>query len=152
MRRAETLTINSAAELLEVHPFELVRLLVAGPGFPADLRLTSDHLEQAVRVGGLEAWWQEPGAVRPTANDLQPLAHALLERGVSEPRWTRADNLYRGLDADAERAVRRAVNEWIRSGIMGSRMSSRGLEVTLRAGRERDLMRLGGGKSGRGPA
>jgi hypothetical protein len=132
-------TIAGAAEILEVHPFEVVRLLATDRGLPADLRVRADDLARLVAVGGLEAWWQAPDVRRPNPGDLRPLAAALLSRGVVEPTWTRADNLYRGLDLPTQRSVRRSMNDWIRSGVMGSRMTTRGLEVTVRAGREGDL-------------
>lgn len=124
-------SVARAAEALELHPFEVVRLLAIGPGLPTDLQLRREHVARVVELGGLEAWWEEGRP--PTPADLRPLARALLARKVIEPRWTRADNLFRGLDAEGQIGVRRAVNGWIRSGAMGSRWTGRGLEVAVRA-------------------
>lgn len=129
-------SVGRVAQALELHPFEVLRILVSMQALPRDLRLRPEDVQHLAAEGGLEVWWQagrlsEPRARTPSVL-LQTLAGQLLDRGVVEPDWTRADNLFRGLDASSQATVRRAVNAWIRSGKMGSRMSNRGLEVTVR--------------------
>lgn len=144
-------SVGRVATALELHPFEVIRVLVAEGDMPADLRLRPRDVARVVEAGGLEAWWdpRDAAVLEGSARALVPaLARQLLERGVVEPAWTRADNLFRGLDARAQAIVRRAVNAWIRSGAMGSRMSARGLELTVRTSGEPDLRGLAEGVPG----
>lgn len=129
-------SIGRVAQALELHPFEVLRILVTMQALPRDLHLRPEDVEHLAASGGLEVWWHGGRLADPRlrAPDvlLQALAAQLLDRGVVDPDWTRADNLFRGLDGQSQAVVRRGVNAWIRSGAMGSRMSNRGLEVTVR--------------------
>lgn len=135
-------TVGRAAEALELHPFEVIRILVSEGALPPDLRLRPADMIRVVESGGLEAWWDP--ATAPTAGSalVRGVARQLVDRGVVEPTWTRADNLFRGLDPRAQGVVRRAVNAWIRAGAMASRMASRGLELTVRGAAVPDLRAL----------
>lgn len=144
-------SVGRVAAALELHPFEVIRVLVSEGDVPTDLRLRPGDVARVVEAGGLEAWWDpaDPVALERSAAVLVPaLARQLLERGVVEPAWTRADNLFRGLDPRAQAVVRRAVNAWIRAGAMGSRMSARGLELTVRPAGEPDLRGVAEGVPG----
>ncbi len=138
-------TVVRVARSLELHPFEVVRILSGAGGLPADFKLGRAEVARVIQAGGIEVWWsggppwasvgalagpalrgaEEPAALR------RALAQALLTRGVLDPVWTRADNLFRGLDPASQGTIRRTVNAWIRSALMGSRMAARGLEVTV---------------------
>ncbi len=142
-------SVGRVASALELHPFEVIRVLVSEGTLPPDLRLRPEDVARVVEVGGLEAWWDPREEAERAAAVLVPaLARQLLERGVVDPAWTRADNLFRGLDPRAQSVVRRAVNAWIRSGAMGSRMSARGLELTVRAAGVPELRGLAEGAPG----
>ena len=140
-------TIARTAQALELHPFEVVRILASSGALPAQLRLEPDDVGRVLELGRLETWWE--GSPKFGPEDVEghavtrALARQLLARGVIEPVWTRADNLFRGLETRAQRIVRRAVNTWIRVGAMGSRMSARGLEVSVRPAAVDEFSALG---------
>jgi hypothetical protein len=140
------------AQSFELHPFEVVRILAASGALPNDLRLRPEDIARVVEAGGLEAWWESPPVPERGESDARALVRALagqmLARGVVDPSWTRADNLFRGLDPRAQGTVRRAVNAWIRVGAMGSRMSARGIEVSVRPAAVEELAALADRGSG----
>lgn len=143
-------SIVGVAAALELHPFEVVRLLARDRSLPGDLRLRPGDVARVVELGGLEVWWSPESGLTPAPPLLvRALAGELLARGIVEPSWTRADNLFRGLGPASQGAVRRAVNVWIRSGVMGSRMSARGLELSVRAASVADLRAFA--EAGTGP-
>lgn len=143
-------SVNRVADALDLHPFEVIRLVASQGPLPADLRLHPVDVARVVDAGGLETWWEEPPDAPPprAAHVVPALAEELLRREIVEPRWTRADNLYRGLAADGQAIVRRAVNAWIRSGVLASRMAARGLEVAVRPAGVAALQALAGGAPG----
>lgn len=146
MRQVEVLRrlrLDEAARWLELHPFDLVRLLALHDQLAPDLRLDGDDVETVRRLGGLETWWEdapkpEPGE-SPARSLLRALVAKILVRSLVEPNATRADNLFRGLGPDAQLLLRRAVNLLIRERYLVSRMSAEGLLVSVRAGCEDDL-------------
>ncbi|MDP2315988.1 MAG: hypothetical protein Q8P41_24035 [Pseudomonadota bacterium] len=136
-------SVLRVANALDLHPFEVIRILATDGSLPRDLRLRPQDVARVVEAGGLEAWWDPAEASeRTTALLVRALARELLARGVVEPTWTRADNLFRGLEPAEQGVVRRAVNAWIRRGAMGSRMSPRGMELTTRASAVGDFAAL----------
>lgn len=136
-------TVMRVAGDLDLHPFEVVRILATDGSLPRDLRLRPSDVARVVEAGGLEAWWSElePSPPRPAL--IRALARQLLDRGVVDPTWTRVDNLFRGLEPLEQGVVRQAVNVWIRSGAMASRMSARGMELTVQAAAVPDIFALG---------
>lgn len=127
------LTVHQAAQVLDLHPFEVVRLLVAADALPGDLRLDASHLDRVRQRGGLEQWWDAappPGPGRPQAL-VRAMLERLVEREIIEPRRTRADNLFRGLDPEGRAVLRRAVNILIRDQLFTSHMATEGLMVAL---------------------
>lgn len=126
-------TVSSVAHQLDLHPFEVVRLLTAADALPRDLRLEAAHVERVRVTGGLETWWEVPPptvAGEPRARTLARLmVGRMIERGVVSPRSTRADNLFRGLDPDAQIVLRRAANVLIKEQLLTSRMAAEGLVV-----------------------
>jgi len=99
------MTVGQVARWLELHPFDVVRLLAAEGVFPRDLQLDTSHVEAVRRRGGLETWWEGrpaevPGEAYPRTLG-KALVRQLLDRGVVEPTATRDDNLFRGLASDA---------------------------------------------------
>ena len=127
------LSMDGAARRLDLHPFEVVRLLVADGSLPRDLRLDAIDVERVRRRGGLETWWDGPPPVVAGEVRVRTLARVLvgrlIERDIVDPTTTRADNLFRGLDVDSQVALRRAVNVLIREDLLTSRMAAEGLKV-----------------------
>ncbi len=138
----QRMSVEQVARWLELHPFEIVRILVADGSLPSDLKLDANCVERVRVAGGLETWWDGPPAPRGDEPPVRALVRALfarlLDRGYVEPKLVRADNLFRGLDAEHQRALRRSVNALIRGGVLTSAMSATGLTLSLAAGREAD--------------
>jgi hypothetical protein len=138
----QRMTVEQVAKWLELHPFEIVRILVADGSLPADLRLDASNVERVRAAGGLETWWEGPPPVAPGQNAAQATVRQLLlkvlDKQYVEPRTVRADNLFRGLDAEHQRGLRRAVNALIREGVLISSMSATGLTVAIAEARSAD--------------
>lgn len=139
----QRMSVEQVAKWLELHPFEIIRVLVADGSLPSDLKLDASNVERIRLAGGLETWWE--GAPEPTPGEaptrglVRGLLRKVLEKGYVEPRAVRADNLFRGLDSENQRALRRAVNALIREGVLSSSMSATGLTVAIAAAREADV-------------
>ncbi len=138
----QRMSVEQVAKWLELHPFEIIRVLVADGSLPSDLKLDAGAVERVRVAGGLETWWN--GAPAPQGNEsaaralVRGLLGLLVEKGYIEPKHVRADNLFRGLDADQQRVLRRSVNALIRGGVFTSAMSSTGLTVAVATSREAD--------------
>lgn len=139
----QRMSVEQVARWLELHPFEIVRILVADGSLPSDLRLDAGSVERVRVAGGLETWWD--AAPAPEGNEpahralVRALLGKLVAKGHGEANPVRADNLFRGLDADSQRALRRSVNALIRGGILTSAMSATGLTIALASGRDAEL-------------
>lgn len=126
----ERMSLEQAARRLEIHPVEVIRILVRLDAFPANLRLDERDLERIRRAGGLRAFW-EPGTTGEAMSLLQALLAKLLAEDLVDPAGTRADNLFRGLAAAVQPPLRRLVNHLIREGLLITRMGEQGLSVGL---------------------
>lgn len=149
----QRITLEQAARWLELHPFDVVRILVADGSLPPDLRLEAAHVERIRGIGGLQTWWERPPAPESGESPERALVRALLrlmlEHGACEPEVTRADNLFRGLDAEHQQVLRRAVNALIREGCLVSTMTATGLSVAVRDAALADVRAFA--EDGRGP-
>lgn len=129
--------LDHAARVLELHPFEVVRLLALAGELPADLRVDDALVAHIAELGGLQVWWEGAPEVpegRSRAQALaMELARRMLSRGMVEPASTRADNLFRGLDGESQHILRRWVNLLIREGYLVTYMATSGLVVSVRA-------------------
>jgi hypothetical protein len=148
----QQLTISAAARRLEIHPFDVVRLLVAdGEGLPEDLRLTPEDLERVSQRGGLEHWWESPPRAFPEEPPVRALVRAIvrrmMDRDLVDPHATRADNLFRGLDPATQVQLRKAVNLLIRDQLLTSRMAAEGLVVALHPDAMEQLAQIATGRS-----
>ena len=146
------MSIADAARRLEIHPFELVRLLVAeGHGLPDDLRLGPEDLDRARQRGGLEHWWDTPPMAFPEEPHVRALVRAvvrrMMDRDLVDPHATRADNLFRGLDSSTQGQLRKAVNLLIREQLLTSRMDAVGLMVALHPAAMGQLGAVAAGRS-----
>ena len=137
------LGVDHAARWLELHPFEVIRILAVAGELPRDLHLQSSDVERVRVLGGLEIWWEEEPTVERGETQsralLRVLVGKLLARDLVEPRATRADNLFRGLSPEAQLLLRRSVNMLIRERFLLSRMAVSGLAISVRAGAVDDL-------------
>lgn len=148
----QKLTVAGAARRLEIHPFDVVRLLVAdGDRLPADLRLGPDDLERVRARGGLEYWWETPPLAFPEEPPVRALVRAIvrrmMDRDLVDPHTTRADNLFRGLDPETQVQLRKAVNLLIRDQLLTSRMAEEGLTVGLHPAAMDQLAAVAAGRS-----
>ncbi len=139
----QRMSVEQVAKGLELHPFEIIRILVADGSLSSDLRLDASSVERVRVAGGLETWWASNPSAAPghdvTLALLRELLQKVLARGYVEPRGVRADNLFRGLDTEYQRGLRRAVNALIRGGVFMSSMSATGLTLSVAPAREADL-------------
>lgn len=139
----QRMSVEQVAKWLELHPFEIVRILVADGSLPSDLRLDAANVERVRAAGGLETWWEGPpapiGGQTAAQSIIRQLLLKVLDREYVEPRAVRADNLFRGLDAEHQRGLRRAVNALIREGVLVSSMSATGLTLAIAAARAADV-------------
>lgn len=129
------LSVAQVARMLEIHPFDVVRILTVDQSLPADLRLDASLVERVRQRGGLETWWKAspviPAGEIPARVLGRLMVRQLLDRDLVHPRSTRADNLFRGLDPEAQVVLRRAVNALIREQFLTSHMAAEGLRVAL---------------------
>ena len=136
IQRFQRVGMADAARQLELHPFEVVRILVADGSLPSSLRLEPADLQRVRMCGGLETWWEaEPymeGAETMSRALIRGLLRRMVERGCIEPSATRADNLFRGLAKDHQASLRRSVNALIKEGVLFSQMTATGLTVGVR--------------------
>ena len=144
-------TVDDVARRLELSPFDAVRILVADGGLPRDLRLDASHIERIRVRGGLENWWDQPFEPRPgearSRALVRELASRLIDHDLVDPRFTRADNLFRGLDPDSQAVLRRAVNHLIKEQLLQSRMAKEGLVISLHPGAVRQVRDIAQGAS-----
>lgn len=131
----EQLTLSQIARWLDLHPFDVARVLGHSGGLPARMAFDEGEVDRIRSLAGVETWWD--GGQLPIQDDnrgralVRSLAYKLLNR--SEGRSTRGDNLSRGLDGDELALARRAVNQLIREGVLRSVPTPRGLEVEVAA-------------------
>jgi len=127
----EKLSMVEVARVLDLHPFELARLLGAGPALPRVLSFEETDIERLRQLAGVENWWD--GGALPEQDEshqrslVRSLAHKIVEQGLPGGAATRADNLFRGLEGDDRSFVRRVVNQLIRERLATSSSSARGL-------------------------
>ena len=145
------ISLDEVAGALELHPFDVARILGHRGELPPGLRFTRDDVERVRQLAGIELWWTGttglPGA-DPARTEalLRSLAKMLVERDRVADRTTRADNLLRGLGSDDRRRVRRLVNALITAKVLRTEASWRGLQVAVESGWADGLSRLAAGE------
>ncbi len=139
----QRMSLQQVAKWLEVHPFEVVRLLALDGSLPADLTLDSRHVERVREAGGLEVWWDSlPSPVRgevPARALVRAALARLLSTGCVEPTAVRWDNIFRGLDEDHQWMLRRSVTALVEAGVLVTAAAASGLTVSIAASRESDV-------------
>ena len=110
----EKLHVSQIAGALDLHPFEVARLLGQAGEMPRTLQFEESDIDRVRELAGVETWWGSNG---PSVDDEIPgralvrsAAQMLIDRDVVGDKTTRADNLFRGLEAADQFVVRRAVN------------------------------------------
>lgn len=139
----QRMSLQQVAKWLDVHPFEVVRLLALDGSLPADLTLDSRHVERVREVGGLEVWWESlPTPIRgevPARALVRAALARLLANGCVEPAAVRLDNIFRGLDEDNQWILRRSVTALVAAGVLVTTAAASGLTVSVAASRESDV-------------
>ena len=130
----ERLRLEDIARELDLHPFEIARIL-GQQGLPSVFEFSSDMTEEVRRLAGVEVWWTSRNGTVKDANRsrgmVRSLAKMLIEHDKKQQNSTRADNLFRGLDGADQLLIRRAVNQLIREGILRSIPTANGLHVRV---------------------
>jgi len=147
----EKLHVSQMASALDLHPFEVVRLLGQAGQMPRTLQFEEADIERAREMAGVETWWGESG---PSVQDEVPgralvrsAAQMLLDRDVVGEKTTRADNLFRGLEAADQFVIRRAVNHLIREEVLRSIPTSQGLHLRVDKDKVKVLKKIADGSS-----
>ena len=126
-------SLSEVAARLDIHPFDLARYLALQKGgIPNELRFSATQIEQMALGLGLQSWWSEPIELEDEDRHrllVRELARRLFNADLQD--GTRADNLYRGLEGDDFNFVRRAVNAFIKSGILKPVATLTGLSVSF---------------------
>jgi hypothetical protein len=135
----QRLTVSDVARWLEVHPFDIVRILVATGGTPHDLRFETEDVDRIRKMGGLEVWWQEgePTLVPDREQEcmLRAMASRMLEKEIGGPRTTRLDNIFRGLESKRQQLARELVQILLQHGWLATVSTETGTHVTITPGR-----------------
>jgi hypothetical protein len=127
----QKLTLQDLARWLELHPYDIVRILVAADALPDDLRFESGDVDRVRELGGIEAWWADaPAGAEDEAGLRAALVKQLNERGAfGDEGATRFDNLLRGLGPDHQVAMRRVAQQLIKEHHLVTRPTATGLQV-----------------------
>ena len=124
-------TLSEASLALGVHPFDLIRVLVALGAFPPDLPLNAEEVE---RVRTL--------AARGIARGL---CVQLIEHGLLDPTSARLDNIFRGLDADAQAVARAVLHALVQEGYLRTFTTPSGVNVTIASRHGEDVLKIASG-------
>lgn len=131
----EKLTMGQVARWLDLHPFELARILgTVDGGLPRDLRFDDSDVDRLRDLAGVETWWTGELPVDDSIRGralVRSLARHIADRCERDDWLSRADNLFRGLEPADQWVVRRAVNHLIVDGVLVSVSRSTGLHVRL---------------------
>lgn len=154
IRRYQRMSLSDVALRLGIHPFDLIRVLVSLEGMPDDLRFTEEDAERIRELGGLETWWtDESKAEKVRRSDPMPLrgmsraiCMQLLSHQVLGKSTTRLDNLFRGLEADAQEHAQVVLHTLLRDGYLQSVNTASGLNISVVGRRAEELARIAAGE------
>jgi len=131
----EKIRISQMAANLDLHPFEVARLMGQVGGLPRTLAFEQSDIDRVCELAGVETWW---GSSAPKIDDdipgralVRTAAQMLIDRDIVGDKTTRADNLFRGLEPADQFVVRRAVNHLIREEVLRSIPTSQGLHLQV---------------------
>ena len=134
------LSLTEVSQQLAIHPFDLIRILVADKRLPETLRFEPSEVEDIRTAGALETWWDE--STRRTEDEvserglLRDLCAQFVERSTVGMNSTRLDNVLRGLETEEQIVVRVLVQHLVNLGHLTTRNTARGLHVSVVEGRE----------------
>ena len=147
----EKIRISQMASSLDLHPFEVARLLGQVGGLPRTLAFEQSDIDRVCELAGVETWW---GSSAPNIQDdipgralVRTAAQMLIDRNVVGDNTTRADNLFRGLEPADQFVVRRAVNHLIREEVLRSIPTSQGLHLQVDEGSVSKLQGIADGSN-----
>ena len=136
----DRLSVSDLARELAIHPFDLIRVLVAADALPASLSFDPKQVDGIRRAGGIETWWttetRRPPDDIPERSLLRALCGQLVARGVIGDNATRLDNLLRGVTTQEQLTLRSLVQGLMQAGLLASRNTPSGLKVSVVEGRE----------------
>lgn len=140
----ESLTVTEIARWLDLHPFDVARVLGTADRLPASLRFEQDAVDAVRDLAQVETWWDDG---EPVVRDevrgralVRSALKLLLDHGAGGDAPARADNLFRGLEPADQWLVRRAVNVLIRDGVLTSVPRASGLAIRVDGG-QREVVR-----------
>ena len=150
------MSLGEVSRELAIHPFDLIRVLVAHDRLPPCLTFTQEEVAEIRRAGGIETWWtpttQRPSDDIPQRGLLRALCGQLVSRGCIGDNATRLDNLLRGLDTQEQLTLRSLVQALMQAGLLASRNTPSGLQVSVVEGREYAITDIAEGGSVPGAA
>jgi len=145
----EKLRVSQIAGALDLHPFEVARLLGQADSLGRTLAFETEDIERIRKLAGVETWW---GSGKDNVEDEVPgrslvrtAAQMLIDRDVVGENTTRADNLFRGLEPADQFVVRKAVNQLIREEILRSIPTSQGLHLRVDKDKVKTLKKIADG-------
>ena len=131
------LTLAEVAQKLQLKPFDIARIMGQNGGLPDVLLFSDELVDQIRKQAGVEVWWDAEALVVDDDNRSRALVRTLAEKLLTHEQGdgsaTRADNLFRGLEGADQLLIRRAVNQFIREGLLLSLPTARGLYVQIDA-------------------
>lgn len=140
LKTLSKLTLAEVARDLAIHPFDLIRILVAENCLPESLRFEADQLDTIAKIGGIETWWTDD--VKRSEDEvseralLRDVCDQFVNRSVVGANSTRLDNVLRGLDTEDQITVRVLVQQLVSMGHFRSTNTAKGLFVAVVEGRE----------------
>jgi len=125
----QKLSIKDLAASLDLHPHEVVRVLVANDAMTDDLRFDQDAIERVRALGGVQTWWPEAPPTDEAALVAALGAKFIAEDATSEAKATRYDNLTRGVEEARHRDIRKAAQALLKSKHLKTCSSATGLRI-----------------------
>jgi hypothetical protein len=114
-----------------MHPFDVARVLsLRGPIAP-DASIESGSVARLRADAGVECWWSGPPPDASPRGLARSVLAYMLDRRHVDPSATRADNLFRGLEAGTRPILRSVVNELLQRGYLTSRMTPLGVYIGI---------------------
>jgi hypothetical protein len=128
----EPMDLHAAAQVLGVHPFEVVRLQVMS-GSGVGSTVARDTLDTLRTFGKIEDWWS--GRSLPAGETGPAVARSvvglLLERDRIGDRTTRLDNLWRGLGAEERDLAEQVVHVLQDLGVLTTIFTPAGVQASV---------------------
>lgn len=135
MEQFQKLGVADIARRLEIHPFDVVRILVYNNVVRPSWRFDESDLNDIRKLGGIETWWTQECALDQDTirarGILRSIIRELTARKHVGTSATRVDNVFRGLEPEDEILARKALNLLIQEQIVKSTPTAIGTFVSL---------------------